>query len=70
MELEQPRSKNPWVAALLAAALGPFGMAYSTYLGAFLMFPLFILALFLGGWWWAEAVNVGCIVWAFLAARD
>jgi len=67
----QPAVKNVWVAVLLALFLGPFGMTYSTYLGALVMLPVSLLAYFyLKSLLAAMLVPVICAVWAGLAARS
>ena len=67
----QPEVKNVWVAVLLALFLGPFGMTYSTYLGALVMLAVSVFAVFyldkVVTW---ILLPVACAVWAGLAARS
>jgi hypothetical protein len=67
----QPDVKNVWVAVVLALVFGPFGMTYSTYVGALVMLAVTFFAWFLV----KSAVllyilPVICAVWAGLAARS
>ena len=67
----QPDVKNVWVAVVLALFLGPFGMTYSTYVGALVMLAVSFFAWFLV----KSAVvlfllPVICAVWAGLAAKS
>ena len=62
--------KNVWVAGLLALALGPPGMVYSTPIGALVMSVVSIPVWFYGGPLLLSAVWCVCIFWAVMAARD
>jgi hypothetical protein len=65
----QPDVRNVWVAVLLALFLGPFGLTYATYLGAFVMLLVSAAATFYCG----RTVNLlifpACAIWAYIAAR-
>ena len=68
----EPLRKNPWVAGLLAAFMGPMGMIYSTPTGAHVMAVVSVVVFFIRGplFWLAWLAWPVCIVWAVLAARD
>jgi len=71
MDLIQPSSRNPWIAGLLAAIMGPLGMAYSTALGAVIMFAVSLLLIFFFGGHWYWLTWPVCIAWAvWLRATD
>jgi|HubBroStandDraft_1064217.scaffolds.fasta_scaffold74821_2 hypothetical protein len=67
----QPDVKNVWVAVVLALIFGPFGMTYSTYLGALVMFAVSFFAwFFIKNLVILSLLPVICAVWAGLAARS
>ena len=71
LTLAQPQVKNVWVAVLLGLFLGPLGMVYCTYLGAFVMLIAEIVsAIYCGKMVTLVGVPVACAVWAGLAARS
>jgi type IV secretory pathway VirB2 component (pilin) len=67
-------AKNPGLAALLAAVLGPLGMLYATIPGAVAMFCINLVVLVLGVLTFGVGLFLGFftwiagIVWAYMAA--
>lgn len=63
------RPKIVWVAVLLALVLGPFGLFYSTVLGAIAMI---IVSVGLQFWWGDTSILLVlpiCAIWAWRATR-
>lgn len=66
----QPEVKNVWVAVLLALFLGPYGLTYCTYLGAFVMLLVSVVAMFYCGLIVNLLILPICAMWAWFAARS
>jgi hypothetical protein len=66
----QPINRNVWVAVILALLFGPFGLTYSTYLGAFVMLIVSIAATIHYGSIANLLTLPACAIWAWFAARS